>query len=104
MPCQSYESSWARNSDDSEVRKLKKEADKLARIACKALTELEENGVAEVLLLKDDEVREWWAKHQEDDRKAAEALAKRQLEAKMRKEALSKLTDEEKRLLGIKVK
>ena len=44
MPCQSYESNWAHSSSDSDVRRLKKEADKLARIACKALTELIKHG------------------------------------------------------------
>lgn len=102
MPCQSYESSWASSSNDREIQKLKKEADKLARIACKALTTLEENQIEDLLLLKDDEVRTWWAQHKEDDRKAAEAAAEKRRIANMKKEALAKLSPEEKRVLGLK--
>ena len=74
MPCQSYDSSWDNGSDERKIRELKKQADMLARIACKALAELENNKIEDMLLLKDDEVRTWWAKHKEDDRKAKEAL------------------------------
>lgn len=102
MPCMSYDTNWASSSNDSDIRRLKNEADKLARIACKALTELVKSGHADFLVLKDDEVREWWEKHQEDDRKAQEAKAEKARRAKIKKEALSKLSDEEKKILGIK--
>lgn len=102
MPCQSYDNSWDRSSDDRDkIRELKKQADMLARIACKALGELENNKIEDMLLLKDDEVREWWLKHKEDDRKAKEAReAKERREAK-KAAALAKLSEEEKELLGI---
>ena len=102
MPCQSYDNSWDSGNDDRrKIRELKKQTDMLARIACKALTELEENKIEDMLLLKDDEVREWWLKHKEDDRKAKEAReAKERREAK-KSAALAKLSEEEKELLGI---
>lgn len=101
MPCQSYESDY-RSSNDRELRELQKISDKLARIACKALTELEKNNVETFLLLKDEEVRAWWEQHKIDDAKAAaERKAKRDA-AKLRKDALAKLSDEEKKVLGIK--
>ena len=60
MPCQSYDDSWDRASDDRDkIRELKKQADMLARIACKALAELENNEIEDLLLLKDEEVRTW---------------------------------------------
>jgi len=102
MPCMSYESNWASDSNDRDIKRLKSEADKLARIACKAMTELVKSGHADFLVLKDDEVREWWDKHQEDDRKAQEAKAERARKAKLKKDALAKLSDEEKKILGIK--
>jgi cytosine/adenosine deaminase-related metal-dependent hydrolase len=102
MPCMSYESNWASDSNDRDIKRLKSEADKLARIACKAMTELVKSGHADFLVLKDDEVREWWDKHQEDDRKAQEAKAERARRAKLKKDALAKLSDEEKKILGIK--
>ena len=98
----SYDTNWARSSDDRNVKLLKKEADKLARIACRALQALEDMGKEDFLLLQDDEVRIWWAAHKEADRKArAEAQAKQERkEAKER--VLARLTEEEKALLGLK--
>jgi len=102
MPCQSYDNSWDSGDDDRrKIRELKKQADMLARIACKALTELEDNKIEDMLLLRDDEVRGWWLRHKEDDRKAKEAReAKERREAK-KAAALAKLSEEEKELLGI---
>jgi len=102
MPCQSYDDNWrSYDSDRDKVKELKKQADMLARIACKALSELEENKIEDMLLLKDDEVRTWWAQHKEDDRKAKEAREARERRAAIKKAALAKLSEEEKELLGI---
>ncbi len=103
MPCMSYDDDWRKQpSDDRKIKELKAQADKLARIACKALGALEAMEKEDFLLLKDDEVREWWQTHQEADRRArAEAQAKQERkEAKER--VLAKLTEEEKILLGLK--
>jgi hypothetical protein len=87
---------------DYSDREWKNKTDKLARIACKAMTELVDQGKADFLILRDDEVREWWEQHQEADRKAREARERKERDAKIRKEALAKLTPEEKKILGIK--
>ena len=102
MPCMSYDTNWANRSSDHDIRVLKKEADKLARIACKALQALEDMGKEDFLLLKDDEVREWWQAHQEADRKAREAEEAKRAKAEAKARVLAKLTDEEKILLGLK--
>lgn len=102
MPCRSYEDDWAEKSNSAEVKKLKKQVDRLARIACKAMTELEKNGMEDFILLQDDEVREWWAQHKIADAKAAAAKAERARVAKVKRDALSKLSDEERKVLGIK--
>jgi hypothetical protein len=104
MPCNSYESDWARGSNDGEVRRLKAVADRLARIACKAMTELTEQGRADFLLLRDEEVSTWWTKHQEDDRKEREREAARKRKEEIKNAALAKLSDEEKSALGIRTK
>ena len=102
MPCQSYDSSWDSGEDDRvKIRELKKQADKLARIACRALQELENNKIEDLILLRDDEVREWWLKHKEDDRRAREAREARERREAKKAAALSKLSEEEKELLGI---
>ena len=102
MPCQSYESDWARSSNDSEVHRLKAEADRLARIACSAMTALTDAGQADFLLLKNEEVREWWITHQEADRREQERQAEKRRRIELRAQALSKLSAEERRALGIK--
>jgi len=102
MPCQSYDNSWDDGGDARKIRELKKQADMLARIACKALTELEKNEVEDMLLLKDDEVRTWWKKHKEDDAREQARLAEIERKERVKAEALASLSDEAKELLGLK--
>jgi hypothetical protein len=104
MPCRSYEDDYRSGEPTNswQYKELKENNDKLARIACKAMTELVKAGYADFLVLKDDEVREWWEQHQEADRKAQEAKAEKARLAKIKKEALAKLTPEEKKILGFK--
>jgi hypothetical protein len=96
MPCRDYEYDYSSH--------YRKQNDRLARIACKAMTELVKQGKADFLLLKDDEVREWWEKHLEADRKAKEEAAEKRRINKLKKEALAKLTPEEMKAPGIKTK
>ena len=105
MPCRDYYSdSWTSSRSDASEKRLKAQADKLARIACKALTALQDMGKEDFLLLKDDEVREWWQQHQEADRKARAAEEEKQRRKEAKARAMAKLTDEEKILLGLKKK
>ena len=86
MPCRDYESaSYSSPNASWEYKDLQKQNDRLARIACKAMTELVAQGKADFLVLRDDEVREWWEKHQEADRKAQEAEAEKRRIAKIKK-------------------
>ena len=104
MPCQSYDDDWRNeSSNERKVKELKRQVDKLARIACKALTELEKNEVEDLLLLKDEEVRVWWKKHKEDDAREQARLAEIGRKERVKQEALAKLSDEERKLLGISV-
>ena len=102
MPCQSYDSSWDDGSDSRKIRELKKQCDMLARIACKAMTELEKNEVEDMLILKDDEVRTWWKQHKEDDAREQARLAEIERKERIKAEALASLSDEAKELLGLK--
>ena len=96
MPCRDYETDY---HDDSE--ELKEQCDRLARIACKAMQELEANGIEDMLVLKDDEVRDWWMAHKEADRKEREKREKRERRERVKAEALAKLSKEERDVLGI---
>lgn len=99
----SYDDDWRKQpSDDRKIKELKAQADKLARIACKALGALEAMEKEDFLLLKDDEVRAWWTEHKEADRKAREAEERKQALKAAKARALAKLSDEEKVLLGLK--
>ena len=103
MPCRDYESdSYSSPTDSWQYREMKDRADMLARIACKAMTELENNKIEDLLLLRDNEVREWWAKHKEADRKAQEKEKRKQERLRLQRAALRKLTAEEKVALGLK--
>ena len=107
MPCRSYESDWVDTGRYSaEVMRLKAEADKLARIACRAMDALETLG--ELGMIKDTEARNWYVKHKKADaeRMAKEAAekAKKDAEEKMRNEVLAKLTPEEIEAFGLKAK
>ena len=103
MPCRDYESDrYSSPTDSWQYQEMKNRADLLARIACKAMTELENNKIEDLLLLRDDEVREWWAKHKEADRKAQEKEERKQERLRLRRAALRKLTAEEKVALGLK--
>jgi hypothetical protein len=103
MPC--YDGSGPSYNDNSyEMQKMKERNDLLARVACRALTELEDNGIADMLLLRDDETRDFWVKHKEFDAKRKAAEAEKRRKARIKKEALAKLTPEEQEALGIKVK
>ena len=101
MPC--YDGSGPSYSDNTyEMRQMKERNDLLARVACRALTELEDNGIADLLLLRDDETREFWIKHKEFDRKRKAAEEKKLRLEEVKKAALAKLTNEEREALGIK--
>ena len=56
MPCRDYDTRWDdtwRNAYESDTKQkaMKQHADKLARIACKAMTELVKSGHADFLVL-----------------------------------------------------
>jgi hypothetical protein len=74
---------------------------KFEKFAVEAMEELEKNGVADLLLLKNDNLRGWWKSHKEAEaRKLAERLENERI-ARVREEALAKLSTEERKVLGI---
>ncbi len=98
MPCRDYES-----DNGYEMREhYKEQCDRLARIACAAMKELERMGKEDFLILKNQEVGQWWAKHKEADRKEKARIAEKERKERVKAEALARLTDEEKELLGLK--
>jgi hypothetical protein len=99
MPCRSYPEDFP-----EEMNKLTQEKlDVVSRIACKALQHIEDsNDGLEILILKDPEIAKWWSAHKEADRKEQEKKRKEAEIKRLKKEALAKLTTEEKKILGLK--
>ena len=93
MPCRYY-------SPEEEREMVQLELDKITRIACAMGALLKNNDLLDRL---PKYARAWYEKHLEIDaqRRAAEAEAKHR--EKLRKDALSKLTDEERQVLGVRL-
>lgn len=84
-------------------REWKRKTDMLARIACKALTQLESTTHGEFdELMQDEEVRTWWNAHKIADAKAQAKKLEQQERERVKQEALAKLSPLEKKILGIK--
>ena len=95
-----YKDFTSRDSDSSYS--LKKKCDALAGIAHIAMQTLEENGIADFVLLKHDDIRDWWKERKleiERQREVAEAKIRK---AEIKARALARLTEEEKVALGLK--
>lgn len=93
MPCMSYEPQYLID-DGKQLR------DKLARIACRALTELEAVDPTNKVF-KNRELTEWWTQHKIDDARAAEERRAAAKKKAARKAALAKLSPEERKVLGL---
>ena len=110
MPCRDYESdTWGyRSSGESvtatEYKNLKNQADRLARIACKAMNAIEE-GVPLKKLLEDKEIAKWWVEHKKADeankKKEEAAEQKKKEHAALKAAVMKKLTEEELRAFGL---
>lgn len=109
MPCMSYDTEWVHDDsrasrNSTEVMILKQECDRLARIACRAITALEQLD-PELKTFKDRESRKWWSDHKKADaaRIAKEEKEKAKLaeQERIRKEALAKLSKEEIEAFGL---
>ena len=95
-----YKDFTSRESDSAYS--LKKKCDALAGIAHIAMQTLEENNMADFVLLKHDDIRDWWKERKiEITRRNAEAEA-RARKAEVKARALARLTEEEKEALGLK--
>jgi hypothetical protein len=100
-----YESAWKEAILDEEYERLQAKktrphaGDEMAQRIMDALCE---NGHGDFLLIRDDEIREWWqgvVKERAAEQRRADARRRR---AELRENALKKLTEEERRALGIK--
>lgn len=86
------------NSSDYTLRK---QCDKLSGYAHLALELLEAEGKTDFLFLKHDDMRQWWIERKDHIRKQEEAAQAKLRKEQLKTQALSKLSDEEKRALGL---
>jgi len=92
MPCQ--DDGQADYYDRIERRNLKKRLDRVTAMLCEMCQR------SDTVLPPD--IREWFQKHREADRKRIAAEQAAETAARAKAAALDKLTPEEKRLLGLK--
>jgi hypothetical protein len=97
-----YKDFTSRDSDSTYS--LKKKCDQLAGIAHIALQTLEDNDMADFVLLKHDDIRDWWKERKLEVQRQQEATEARARRAELRLQALSRLTEEEKEALGLRKK
>ena len=96
MPCRDYSEDWGPNRDRAAEKKL----DKVTRLLCFTLRTLSAP-VLTTLLSGNKELAEWWRAHQEEDKRRLEAERREFEKKQLKKKALSKLTQEERKALGI---
>lgn len=104
MPCRT--DGYEKNYERSRIARLNS---KLEATLCGIMTANEEDEGADILDhvdwkeagVKREWVEKWWVKHQEKDRKRKERKAKRKAAKAKRREALEKLTPEERQLLNL---
>lgn len=98
MPCRDYE-------DDNrwENSQLRQQNNKLARVACGALAAFAEANpdACNAFLAKHHEAKKWWNDHKAADEAARLERERKEHEFKVKAGALAKLTDEERKALGL---
>lgn len=100
MPCRDYYTDG--QYDNSESKALKSRLDKVTRILCKVLKELENSPEMTAILLKSDkEFQNWYTAHKKADEEERKRIAEKKRREAVKKAAMAKLSAEEREILGI---
>lgn len=83
-----------------EISDLQSRNDMLARGLCSILKQMETRKLLFPFTIS-NEIKKWWKEHKKIDKQREKALLARMEDHRKRVSALSKLTEEEKKLLGI---
>jgi DNA phosphorothioation-dependent restriction protein DptG len=92
------------SSNSDSAYSLKRQCDRLANFAYIAMKHLEDNNMQDFLLLKHDDLADWYRAQKAWMQKREAEQAARQRRAEIKERALARLTDEEKEALGLKKK
>lgn len=95
-----FETSMSNTSSYS----LKKQCDRLASYAYVAMKHLEDNNMLDFIILKHDDLHDWYRNHKESMAEVERAREAKLRRAEIKERALARLTDEEKVALGLKKK
>jgi len=97
MPCRDYGSDDYRQNAYASQGFYLARLDMLARIACKAINKIEDSGDTALLtqVLSDRETNDWYQEHKKQDLAKKKQADKDREKARLKKEALAKLTPEE---------
>ena len=108
MPCRDH---WdEQESSDRAIQDLQKRNDELAQMLCKLCSHVEYIREYPREIPKIDPFHtikglgKWWADHQIADRKHREREDERKRKQRIKQQALAKLTNEERLLLGLSAK
>lgn len=105
MPC--YDNGY----EESTYSMQRNEINKLRAIVCGVFSKIEEEGDLDIFLNKLDYlemgvtkevIMEWWSQHKREDEKRRAKERQQRERAEKRKAVLSKLTEEEKKLLRLR--
>lgn len=99
MPCSDYETNT--RVEYRENPEIKYRLDKVTRLLCGLCRKLEGHELFKHILKDNKELNTWWIEHQEQDRKEAIRLAEIKRKKILKKNALAKLTPEERKLLNL---
>jgi len=98
MPCDSGMENY---SYYSEYMSLKNELDRVSRLLCWVLQNNKNVIDFESSIKNDKDLTKWWEQHQKIDKERMERLEAEKKKQQLKKMALSKLTTEERKALGI---
>lgn len=92
--------------DRSEAKELHDRNDKLAQMLCGICTIIDDyhtnNKLKTYIILNVPGIAKWWIKHKKQDACRLAMEQEKQVQENIRKSALAKLSNEERRVLGLK--
>ena len=89
--------------DAEDRRETQDRLDKVTRLLCSLLETVDKNGNGDLILDAGNsfELADWWKEHQEKDRKRIAEERREEARIRKKKNALKKLTQEERNLLNL---
>jgi len=104
MPCRDDRDSYAagRHCDQQEISDLTKRNDELAQMLCGLCTRIEHGTISGLYLISDDKaLNKWWTDHKKFDAERLKKERAERVQQHRKMQALSKLSPEERELLGL---